>query len=441
MSSKGEAFDANKCKKDIQEAKSLSELLDITKGIENFNDVNYSVKGVLYLEANKRIKEILNFEEYYKETLEKIEKANTESEILSISGELNNLSKFQEELYKLNDTMGRTYKDEDMNSLISEIQMVTEMSSKAKERLAEIPKETKQDEEQDFSTSERSEEDGTVSFKTAEDYVKEEQENKIEELKAKVANLCEKILNEPNRFKKQMYRQRFDRLCEKIDSEIAIRKIKEEYDEKIGDLDSKKEDALNEKIQNTITNNANIDFSEASIAEKRKYDYDSPKFMFDRNEVIKKGGLDSFIEYLEESGNPDFIIAAKKIKEVEIEKINLEGYYEAEELNKSRNIEREHKKAVKEVKKEENKLIKKEKGNIFSRIGNFFKSIGQGIKNYFDEKKAEKAEVSKFYEQRVQKEAEDIKAKYRVKIDSWEVANQSEKGQDAQEQGDDEKEQ
>ena len=437
MSSKKESFDFEKYSKEIQEAKNIEKIFEIIETVDEIDNIDESEKGSLLVVAEKWITDHFNFNNFC-EKADSIIKESQEGGIAfdAAINLIDKFSKFQERLYKYNFSNGLTHENKDMKSLIEQIQAITELSIKAKDRLLEFAKEGKNDVSQS---------DNKVSFKTAEDYANEEKEKNKKDLKARIEELIEKISKEPNQFKRNMYKQQVDRLCKKIDNEIAISIIKGKYVEKIGDLDSRKEEALNDKIQKTLDNTASIDFSEASIAENKKYDYDSAYFMFDRNDVIKKGGLDNFIEYLENSGKTDFIRAANKIRKVEIEKNNLQGYYNAEEENKSRNIEREHKKAVKEAKREENRLIKKEKGNIFSRIRNFFKSIGQGIKNYFDEKKeakeVAKAQVSNFYEQRAQKDYEDIKAKYRVNIDSWEVANQSGKGQDNREQGDEEQEQ
>ena len=216
---------------------------------------------------------------------------------------------------------------------------------------------------------------------------KKEQE-KAQKLEEKIDKLIGKIEQEKNPLKRHFLSLRVKMITSKIQREIDIQNIREEYADKkdyILKRKEKRDDKYFDKVA-SLTNEINA--LKRELMADEEYDIDSDYFVYPDRYIEKAGGLKNFAEKLKESKNPDTRYAGKKIESVERKKKRLDKLYS--ELNREENKwdknESEYKRNNRILNRRETSLIVARKLNIFSRIGNFFKNMSEEIKAYREDK-------------------------------------------------------
>lgn len=212
--------------------------------------------------------------------------------------------------------------------------------------------------------------------------IKNDKKTKSEQLYEKVDMLATKIEQEPNVIKRTFYAIRAKLVLAKIQRQIDIQNIKDEYSEKRMDNLIEAELDESDTTSEIISLNRRINDLKRQIGMYSEYDVNSKSFMFGQSNVERKGGVDNYIARLNQSGRPDQIEAAEKMKFVESLKKELRE--RQEELKGKQDILRDidlnTKMSNKSLKTEETALVVKKKINIFSKISNFFKNVWSGIK-------------------------------------------------------------
>lgn len=217
----------------------------------------------------------------------------------------------------------------------------------------------------------------------------ENKKTKAEKLIEKVSNLAEKIENEDSIAKRTLYSMRAKILMSRIQRQIDIQEIRQEYS---NDREQMAEDAEASKIDSRseiIEINRQMNMLRSLVDRNQAYDYESPSFIFGADEVERYGGVENYIDTLLKSERTDQTEAAIQMRNIEYYKGELDKL--EEELEQKRNklaeIDRGTEFATKTSRREEKALIVKEKMNIWGRISNFFKNIKEGIKSGRSERK------------------------------------------------------
>lgn len=220
------------------------------------------------------------------------------------------------------------------------------------------------------------------------------EETKDPQLVDKVNNLCELLEAETNPIKKGIYSAQLDFLISRMEKEIDIQTIKEEYiqkrlelkeayDSKIPTITSSKEKALND-----------IDKYSREMKRYSRYDPKSPKFAFKFELENAQGNLTEFQMDLIAQDKVDL---ADRIDKAVLSRENYEhAVSELEQLEeKGYTLQEDLMSEQEQNKKEETSLItqRHKKGNIFTRI---FNAIKRGFKVAKGEPYAESTEVSEF---------------------------------------------
>lgn len=211
-------------------------------------------------------------------------------------------------------------------------------------------------------------------------------ENK--KLEEKVKNLCEKILNEDNIAKRYEYEIYCKILVTKMKRNIKLKDAKEELDRQ------KEENKITAKEEKEAIRSKIIKTNE-QISELRKelkfdihYDYESPRFMFEKEGIEDAGGIYEFIQELLKSEDPEQVEIAKRLQE-HIDKkaeLNVLERRLKEQQNELKNINKDiTKKNFKISAKEVALDVRDSKLNIFTKVRNFVSNTVSGIKEFATE--------------------------------------------------------
>ena len=228
---------------------------------------------------------------------------------------------------------------------------------------------------------------------------------KAKKLHEKINLLCDKVEQEKSPLKRHMLTFQIKMLTSKIQKEIDIQNIQEKYNEK-RELASWKKQSKEENLINSIAElKTDIDALKRYIKGNEEYDYESENFLYPKDFVESRGGIQGFSENLKQSDKQATQRVAAKIEEVATARAELNELNEQlkEEQNKLSKSDANYDKYINYLNHKEKALIKQEKGNIFSRMGNFFGTIAEETKLYWKERqelnetiKAHKQEMKEF---------------------------------------------
>ena len=241
--------------------------------------------------------------------------------------------------------------------------------------------------------------------------VSEQEEEKIQltekakKLQEKINLLCDKVEQEKSPLKKHMLTFKIKMLTSKIQKEIDIQNIQAKYNEK-RELASWSKQNKEEKLLNQIAGlQTDIDYITRYIKGNEQYDYESDNFLYPKEFVESRGGIQEFSENLKQSDKQATQRVAGKIEKVASAREELNALNEQlkEEQKKLSKFDVNYDKHINFLNRKEKALIKQEKGNIFSRMGNFFGTMADEAKLYWKERqelnetiKAHKQEMKEF---------------------------------------------
>ena len=265
--------------------------------------------------------------------------------------------------------------------------------------------------------------------------VDEQEENQLEENEIfkysdKAKKLLEKVklLNNKMRnddmslAKKHILALRIKLLVSKIQREIDIQNIKEDYEWKKEELAQKSDEKEKQYCDDIAKTTEQIKRIQRMLNGNKEYDYESSQFAFPKEYVDKKGGIESFTKNLKKSREPETILAATKIEQVnkkrqELEKLQKQLEKQNVKLN---NNDRKYNIDKSEIDKEEKFMILS-RNNIFTRVKDWFKEVKGQISEYFAEakkiKEAEKNEEKvNAINEACQKDVDECNAMYEARI-------------------------
>lgn len=216
---------------------------------------------------------------------------------------------------------------------------------------------------------------------------------KAQKLYDKVNKLIEKIEQEKNPLMRHILSFKVKMLVNKIQRELDIQAIRENSANALKELKLDQSDFENETLDNISELSALIESKNRQLRANEEYDYESPYFIYPKKYVEKNGGIKSLTTTLKNSPKPDSQNAAKRIElasrlRKEIDELSDKLKEEQEYLKASSIV---YNKEQRKIKGQELALTVAKKANIFSRIGNFFKSFGEQTRIYFEEKRENKA--------------------------------------------------
>ena len=235
---------------------------------------------------------------------------------------------------------------------------------------------------------------------TAEDDLEYEEQQPTKEgneLEKKINALCEKIAQEKSPLKRHFNQFLVKQLQAKIDREIDKARIKAEYDLKRDELSSGKKEEEEELESRIARLTKKQRLLKQILRADQEYDYKSKDFMYPKEYMKDKGGIDGIIEKLEKSSDEDTREAASRMRSMkatreELNKINSEIKDVRENLE---NLENDHNIQANKLGKEEKSLIVKKTGP-FNAIKGWFKNAITEIKGYFKEKKENRNDRADF---------------------------------------------
>ncbi len=208
-----------------------------------------------------------------------------------------------------------------------------------------------------------------------------DEKTKSKKLLDKCVVLANKIENEKSRAKRTLYSIKMKMLIAKIERELDIRDLQEEYamdrEERMENLQEEKSDARTESIKIS----KKIKALKKALKENKEYDYSSKDFIFPKEEVETEGGIDRYIGILRTSGNREQEEVATDIQETlakrrELERLQKELQETKEQLkNADKMARRDNRKS----KVTETALVTAKKANIFQKIGSFFRNLGSTV--------------------------------------------------------------
>ena len=235
--------------------------------------------------------------------------------------------------------------------------------------------------------------------------MEENKKSKSELLTEKCNKLVEKFEKEKSPIKRALYSVKFNILIAKIEKELEIQKIQENYGvkrEEINDKFSNDRKKYRKEIAELVKM---IRSYQNKLAMNTKYDPDSKEFLYPKSEIEREGGIDDFIDSLRDDddfGSKDLadIIEAtledRRILDEMQEKL-------AKKQNSLEKLDNIRKNEIKKSEKEEKALIRKEKIGIFQSIKKLFEGMIAG----YIEKRNTMKQINEFEE----KEITEIKEK------------------------------
>lgn len=212
---------------------------------------------------------------------------------------------------------------------------------------------------------------------------------KAQKLINKIDKLIAKVEQEKSPVKRHVLSFKIKMLQNKIQKELDLQNLKEEYELKREDIRRKREQEEITASEAIPEITANIKFLKNILYSNEEYDYGSSNFMYPEDYVQKVGGIDNLAQKLKSSSKIASQDAARKIEEMSNARQKLKEFEDdlAEQQKALKNGDRNFKIDNMKLKFEETALIVKDKVNIFSKIGNFFGTMKDEVKSYFGERK------------------------------------------------------
>lgn len=218
--------------------------------------------------------------------------------------------------------------------------------------------------------------------------MEEMKQSKSEKLMEKINLLAEKIENEKNPLKRTLYSIRAKMVIAKLDREIEIQNLKEQYDNEVADRVDDAEYAKMDTRSDILGINNRMREIEIQLNMDRAYDPNSRDFMFGQGEVVTNGGIEQYADILRASGRAEQVHAADKMQEMQALREELNTLKEELEARKFE-LEDIDFETEKENRKSERKMTALVlKTNTWTRVTDWFKSIGAGVKEAFTGNKA-----------------------------------------------------
>lgn len=309
----------------------------------------------------------------------------------------------------------------EMNNIKSE-ELTTEDLD---EMLKGVHKEAREDDESEYDLQGAIEE--PKEFEEYEELETDEEEKedneqpknkKAKELEEKIDALCEKISQETNPLKRHLNQFLVRQLKAKLDREIEKLQIKEEYN-------IRKQELLNKKNRKEENLESQIDVltkKQRALKKKLKaneeYDYGSKNFTYPKDWIERKGGIDKFVEKLENSDKAEKKYTANQIRKmVETREQLAEVKRQLNEANrKLSDLDRVYDRKEKNLKIEEKSLTIKN-NNPINVIKNWFRNAFTEIKDFWNERKEDKMD-RKANELSRQGELQEIEAGYQEELEA-----------------------
>ncbi len=263
---------------------------------------------------------------------------------------------------------------------------------------------------------------------------------KCKKLEEKIGKLVEKLEEEIGKLqekkssvKRLSYMIKCKMLLNKIERQQELLKAKKQFEKQREDNKFTKMEERVATRNKIIELNKDIKALEKKLNKNKQYDFNSESFMLPIEDVENSGGIEQYTDELEESGNPDQIKTAEKIRRT------IEHRRALEEAKKDLKEQKEQLAEMNfDLKIEDRLLSRKEmlvtaksKFNIFAKARNFVSSIWGGIKEFREGAKESKgidkgrlkdyAKLESNYEQK----KEQIRKEYEQKMHALDCAYNS----------------
>lgn len=250
---------------------------------------------------------------------------------------------------------------------------------------------------------EQTEEEEKTELEGDEKEVKEDTPNleglsdKSKKLIEKVDKLCEKIKEEKNPVKLHMLTFKVRMLQSKIQRELDLQNLKENYQLKRDELKKGKDARDIDEIEAIDNLSKKIKLKEQEIESNSDVDIDSPDCIYSRKAIESKGGVQGFCDFIKKNGKDDVKITAQRMEHTEQLKQELEELQNQleEQQGLLENSEAQYNKDKRGLAIEETRMTIAKK-NPFLRVGDFFKAVGAGIADIRANIVAVKAENDKY---------------------------------------------
>lgn len=157
----------------------------------------------------------------------------------------------------------------------------------------------------------------------------EKKKTKAEALYEKVNILAEKIEKEPSAMKRALYSIKAKMILAKLQRQIDIQKIKQQYSKQRQDNLKEAEESKTDTRSDIIAMVQKINGLEDQIKRNADYDYQSKRFMFGTREIDSSGGINNYVQILKQSGRPEQVAAAQKIQDTEALRLELKNLKES----------------------------------------------------------------------------------------------------------------
>ena len=248
---------------------------------------------------------------------------------------------------------------------------------------------------------------------------------KAQKLIKKVDKLIEKIEGEKSVFVKHVLTFKIKRLIAKIQKEIDIIAIKENYELEREALKTQKENDEVDARDNVASLTANIRRLQREIDGNEEYDVESPYFMYPEEYVKRVGGPEALADQLEKSDKVESQQAATRIKSVAQKRKELEDLEQqlSEEQERLKYSAKDYKHDINASKREETTMVLKQRFNIFTGIKTFFTTLVEQVKSYREEKRqlkeldSQQKEDEKTIEEEYEKKMEEATEQYEKKME------------------------
>ena len=221
----------------------------------------------------------------------------------------------------------------------------------------------------------------------------------------KIRELCDKSKSEKNIVKKHFLRFKIRMLATKIQKELDLYNLKEEYRLKAEEIKSKKDQKQKDDMLAIISINEKIKQRERILSSNAEYDYYSPDFMFPKSTVATCGGAKQFSKSLQEDENPIIKNAGKKVADMMIYREQIKTLRKQME-DRQRAMDARERVSLEEdqelAEDREDKLMVLEKqNNIFGQIKSLLKNVKLTIVD-FKKELGERKLLEKEYKQKEQ---------------------------------------
>lgn len=221
---------------------------------------------------------------------------------------------------------------------------------------------------------------------------------KAKKFQEKIDLLCDRVEQEASPLKRHMLIFQIKMLNSKIQREIDIQNIQAKYDYRRRLLSGRKERREEGIVDNIAELNEKIRYIKGYLNGNEEYDYESEEFIFSKEYIEKAGGIENFAEKLKQSKKETTQQAGNRIAEITQARNELNDLKEQLKLEQEKleNSDKKYTKSMKGIEQTEKALILANKVNIFSRIGNFFGTMVEEAKSYWQDRK----ELKEFDKQR-----------------------------------------